>query len=91
MPAGSNALWKPGQSGNPNGKPPGTRSKTAVLVEKLFSENWAEVGAAIIKAAIGGDMMAAKLIVDRIAPIAKDAEHPPLTIVNVVTGVRGRD
>ena len=89
---GNGGLWQKGVSANPAGRPVGARNKTAVLVERLFSENWQEVGAAVIKAAVGGDMMAAKLIMDRVCPIPKDGgEHPPLTIVNVVTGVRGRD
>lgn len=30
------ALWKPGQSGNPKGKPPGTKNKRQVLNDSLM-------------------------------------------------------
>jgi Family of unknown function (DUF5681) len=58
----------PGVSGNPAGKPPGARARATRLAEKLMSGDAEAVVRAVIDAAKGGDMTAAKIILDRIAP-----------------------
>jgi hypothetical protein len=71
-----------GQSGNPAGRPRGSRGKAAILAEGLF-EGEAE---AIIRAAIdmakAGDMAAVRVCLDRVAPRPRDRtiafELPPL-------------
>ena len=63
--------FRPGQSGNPTGKPPGARHKATQLAEKLMEADAGEVVNAVITAAKGGDMTAARLILDRIAPVRK--------------------
>jgi hypothetical protein len=83
--------WKPGQSGNPNGHPKGWKSPAVILAEKLINDNMGEVVSAVIVKAKKGDMAAAKLLMDRGLPIRPDGEASPVTIINVVTGVRGRD
>jgi Family of unknown function (DUF5681) len=60
-----------GQSGNPAGKPRGTRHRVTVLAEKLMQDDTEAVVRAVIDAAKGGDMTAARLILDRIAPARK--------------------
>jgi hypothetical protein len=60
-----------GQSGNPAGKPRGTRHRVTVLAEKLMQDDTDAVVRAVIDAAKGGDMTAARLILDRIAPARK--------------------
>lgn len=36
--------WKPGQSGNPDGRPPGTRSKFSEAFYRDLAATWAELG-----------------------------------------------
>jgi hypothetical protein len=57
-----------GQSGNPAGKRPGTRHRATVLAERLMEGEAEGVVRKVIEAAKAGDMTAARLILDRIAP-----------------------
>ena len=60
-----------GQSGNPAGKPPGARHRITVLAETLMADDAEAVVRAVVAAAKGGDMTAARLILDRISPPRK--------------------
>jgi Family of unknown function (DUF5681) len=60
--------FPPGVSGNPAGRPPGARNKATVLAEKLMSDDAEAVTRAVIEAAKGGDMVAARIVLDRIVP-----------------------
>lgn len=60
-----------GMSGNPAGKPKGTRHRVTVLAEKLMNDDAEAVVKAVIGAAKGGDMTAARLVLERIAPPRK--------------------
>jgi hypothetical protein len=62
------SVWKPGQSGNPAGKPRGTRNKATEMVLKLMAGGAEEITLAVIEAARGGDLAAARLVIDRLAP-----------------------
>jgi hypothetical protein len=66
-------LWKAGQSGNPAGRPPGQSDITklrAMLMPKA-----PELLETVFKAAKGGDMVAARLILERILPAVKPTEQ----------------
>jgi hypothetical protein len=60
--------FEPGQSGNPAGMRKGTRHRVTVLAEKLMADDTEAVVLSVVEAAKGGDMTAARLILDRIAP-----------------------
>jgi hypothetical protein len=60
--------FAPGCSGNPAGMKPGTRHRATRLAEKLMANDTEDVVKAVISAAKGGDMTAARLVLDRIAP-----------------------
>jgi Family of unknown function (DUF5681) len=64
--------FKPGQSGNPAGKPKGARHKASLLAEKLMQDDAKNIVNAVLEAARGGDMTAAKIVLDRIAPARRD-------------------
>ena len=64
--------FKPGTSGNPAGKPAGTRSKSTQLLLVLMQDGAQKITQAVIEAAQGGDLMAAKIILDRVMPPAKE-------------------
>jgi Family of unknown function (DUF5681) len=61
-------MFTPGVSGNPAGKKPGTRNRTSRVAQKMMADDCEAVVRAVIDAAKGGDMTAAKIILDRIAP-----------------------
>jgi hypothetical protein len=65
------APFRKGQSGNPSGKPKGTRNRTTVLAEKLMQDDGADIVQVVLAAAKGGDMTAARLILDRISPVRR--------------------
>ena len=64
--------WKPGESGNPRGRPPG-RGQSAQFREALASKLPA-ILESVVKAAIEGDMTAARLVLDRCMPALKPLE-----------------
>ena len=64
--------FKPGQSGNPAGKPKGARHKVTLLAEKLLDKDAKSVVEKCIELVMAGDSGAIKLIMDRILPPRKD-------------------
>jgi hypothetical protein len=62
-----------GKSGNPRGKPKGARHKTTLLAEKLMQDDAENIVNAVLTAARAGDMTAAKIVLDRIAPARRDS------------------
>ena len=70
---GNRKSWKPGQSGNPKGKPPG--SGELQKLRASISAEVPEILAALVTAAKAGDMQAARLILERVLPPIKAIEH----------------
>lgn len=62
-----------GTSGNPSGRPRGTRNAVTVMLSKLMEGEGEAVVRKVIEAAKGGDMVAARIVVDRIVPQRKGA------------------
>jgi hypothetical protein len=58
----------PGQSGNPSGRRPGTKTRKQLIVEQIFEADASAVGKKAVELALGGDMLAIKCILDRVAP-----------------------
>jgi hypothetical protein len=75
--------FQPGQSGNPRGKPPGTRNKALVELDRLGAEGAQAVLRAVLTAAQNGDISAAALVLKRCWPEAKGRSVrlvlPPVT------------
>lgn len=67
--------WKPGQSGNPKGRPRGVVDRRAALREALAGELPAIV-AKLVAAAKGGDVQAASLILSRALPPLRPSRAP---------------
>lgn len=59
--------FKPGQSGNPKGRPPGIIDKRTKVTQALLDDA-PQVARVVIDAALEGDMQAANLVLARIAP-----------------------
>ena len=63
--------WQPGQSGNPAGKPKGARHAALVALDAIGADGAAEIMAAVVRAAHGGDMRAADILLRRLWPERK--------------------
>ncbi len=60
--------FRRGVSGNPRGKPRGTRHRVTLMAESMMQDDAADVVRAVLTAAKAGDMVAARLVLDRIVP-----------------------
>lgn len=70
-------VWTKGQSGNPAGKPAGTRNKSTRMVLTIMERGAKEITEAVVKLAKEGDLSAARLVIERLLPPAKDR---PITL-----------
>jgi len=61
------------QPGNRHGRgrPSGSRNKASIALDKMLADDGADVVRAVLAAARGGDMQAARLVLDRIVPVRK--------------------
>lgn len=63
--------FAPGTSGNRKGRPRGTRNVTTRAVEALLGGEAEGIARAAVAAALGGDVAAMKMILDRVAPVPR--------------------
>lgn len=82
--------YNTGQSGNPSGRPRGSRNKTTMAVQSLLDGEAEEIGRKAVELAKSGDMAAIRLVLERILPPRKDRpielEIPHMeSIADVVT------
>jgi hypothetical protein len=73
---GPGRRFQPGESGNPAGKRKGCKHRVTLLAEQLMADDVEAVVRRVIKAAQGGDMVAAKLILDRVCPVRRSRPTP---------------
>ncbi|SMF85666.1 hypothetical protein SAMN06265365_1705 [Tistlia consotensis] len=59
--------WQPGQSGNPKGRPAGSRNKKNVVADE-FAKEGSAVARVVMDAALAGDMQAANMVLQRLSP-----------------------
>lgn len=72
-------LWKPGTSGNPNGRPPGTSA--AQKLRAAIGDCVPEIIQKLTEQAKGGDVGAARLLLERVLPPIKASEEAqPISI-----------
>ena len=60
--------FRRGVSGNPAGKPRGVRHRVTLLAEHMLQDDAQDVVRAVLTAAKAGDMVAARLVLDRVLP-----------------------
>jgi hypothetical protein len=71
-PRGRGKPFRPGQSGNPAGKPKGTRHRVTILAEQLLDGEAEELTRKAIKLALSGDTVALRMCLDRTLPPRRD-------------------
>lgn len=64
--------WKKGESGNPTGKPAGARNKATIMVQSIMERGAKEITEAVVGLAKEGDLSAARLVLERLVPPAKE-------------------
>jgi len=67
--------WQPGQSGNPLGRPKGSRNQRPP--ERLVAEAASAITSVVITKALAGDIAACRLVLDRVLPTHSDAAEQP--------------
>lgn len=60
--------FKPGESGNPSGRPKGSRNRASVIAEELLDGEGEAIMRRAIEAATAGEPVALRLCIDRILP-----------------------
>ena len=64
--------FKKGKSGNPDGRPLGSRNKTTLAALSLIEDEGEQLARKAIELALDGDLPALKLCMDRLLPPAKE-------------------
>jgi len=67
--------FRPGHSGNPVGRPRGSRNTRTIIAEKLLDDSAGDLTRAVIARALAGDPAALRACLDRVAPPMR---HRPL-------------
>ena len=80
--------FKKGESGNPKGKPKGARHKTTQLAYAMMEGGLEDILAQVVAKAKAGDMLACRMIIDKIIPTQKDRTIAiELPVIANLTGV----
>ncbi len=62
------------------GRKTGSRNKASLLAQQLFEDQAQAVVMSVVDRALQGDMMAAKLIIERLLPPCKERALPPIEL-----------
>ena len=80
--------WRKGQSGNPRGRPAGSRNKATLAAEALLAGEAAKLTRKCIRMALAGDPVAMRLVMERICSPTKGRpvalQLPPIESVQDV-------
>ena len=74
MTKNASGRWKQGQTGNPKGRPPGQSEITRM--RHALAEHVPSIVDQLVQAALGGDVQAARLVLERVLPPVKAIEQP---------------
>ena len=73
-------VFKKGESGNPQGRPVGTRNKTTLAALSLIEDEGEQLTRKAVELALNGDIQALKLCMERLAPPAKERPLEAFTL-----------
>ena len=65
--------FKPGKSGNPKGRPAGSRNTVSILLDNLLSAEAVALTKKAIKMALAGDGQTLRALLDKLLPNRKDS------------------
>jgi hypothetical protein len=86
--------FKRGESGNPHGRPAGSRNPITALLERLAETDAADVLRAMIERAKHGDMTAAGMLMARVWPLRRGrtvaSDLPPISTAKDLPEALGR-
>ena len=74
--------FKPGESGNPAGRPKGSRNRATLALEAILEGGAEALTQKAVELALEGDTVALRLCLDRIAPARKD-RHVPFALPRI--------
>jgi hypothetical protein len=86
--------WKPGESGNPSGRPVGSRNRATVMAQALLDGQIEAITQRVVDAALSGDMVAARMVIERVVPPMRErpinlALPPDLSTAAAVSAAAG--
>jgi len=64
--------WKRGQSGNPRGRPKGSRNRITLVALAAMEEGAEAIARRMVELAKDGDISAARLVLERLVPPARE-------------------
>src|SRR4051794_22124549 len=64
-------VWKPGQSGNPAGRKPGSRNRASQMLETLLEGQAEALVQKAVELALQGNSAMLKMCLDRLAPVRR--------------------
>ena len=74
--------FQKGQSGNPGGRPRGSRNRMTILMQGLLAGRTEAIGQKLLELAENGDIAAIRICMDRLAPAGReepvDVGLPPI-------------
>ena len=85
--------FRKGQSGNPNGRPKGSRNQATLAAEALLDGEVEAITRKAIEKALQGDLMAIRLCLERILPTIKsrpiEIDLPPVETARDIQAAQG--
>ena len=92
-------MFTRGVSGNPGGRPAGSRNKSTLLLEELLHSRKEELIEKVIEQALQGDTLALKLCLERLYPVPRERRidlplpevteiaQAPAAVSKIITGI----
>jgi hypothetical protein len=89
----NNGKFAKGTSGNPSGRPPGSRNRSTLMMESILEEDAQEIIGTLVDMAKGRNIHAIRLCMERLVPPGRDRlvsfDLPPMRSVDDVSlGIR---
>lgn len=77
--------FKPGQSGNPKGRKPGTRNRATLAAQALLEGEAEALTRTAVELALSGDTTALRLCLERLTPLCRERCLPALKLPTAET------